>query len=465
MIKKIILITLAAMLLLTPAASANDSSYYDGKGKIGVKIIPSSFRANIGEDYSFTVEIKNYTAQKFDYVIMENMFSSFDYEQTGVDIEIKPYRSVEFEVTVFIYDGIDWYKDENGYFITLMPVFTLCVEDSSDMYGVNPEKEITIEIDNINDGSEYMKISYLDDRTLFPYFNYCAFEHFRFKTYILIENISDNDYLIKRIKDNSWIEDSESNKTSREYDYLMKSGSAVTCETEKWYNIEEQTENPMVIDYQVLFLMDGKYYAAGQKREMETLNILRPDVEVRTNVLYDERGEKYTKYTIENISDKDIENFIVSYSEGRIFGTMEAGEIWEVPIEYTGEYDDSMSLGYYIEDCLYSWRYSFEYKDSDGTIKASPKASVDFWDYYWQVHNVEMAEPQDNSQEFVFMPIQVPTATPINYTNTPAHNESTQEIKSYYIPLWAWIAAAAAAIASSALIYYIVKKGKKDSND
>ncbi|MEX1376169.1 MAG: hypothetical protein AB1Z23_01735 [Eubacteriales bacterium] len=483
MIKKTILITMLAIVLIAPLVSANDGFYLHGGDELTAKIIPSSYHVNIGEKFKYTIEATNYTDEPIWKLWTRNMIGT-DFGEISAEVNLGSYRSVQIDVEIDIDENIEWYKEGDKYYTVLQPVFEFLASEGQ--YMVYPEK-VVLEIDNIKDGSKYLSAEFADDR------QYLLYQEVELELYadficlgqiennIIIENISGNEI------DEVYYETVDKlNKKYYEKDVeicqiegLMPSESVAVVayfwDEASPHNVPENTD----VSHQFLLEIDGEYYGVQVEKNYNTKEFYRPEIMLVETYKNDENGKITERYfEITNYSDMEIYNFYVDFTHkdsnmpDYIFPIVHPNETIRTDLPFEG--DDSVNkfynYGYYMEDedFVVGWGsrnlekdecvYTEEYSEFHDDLRKGYGWFIDmhhfnlYYDFYPVCREDTQTEPTiEPSPEKTE---NTPTQTPKIENETAAVVETRQVS---YIPQWAWIAVLAAALASSALIYYIKK--------
>ena len=492
MIKKIFLLAVLFAAAAMPKALANDASFYSGDSAFGIKIIPSSYHIAIGEEYTFTAEITNYTGEAFDWVrLLQDYFIS--YEEY---IDIKPYQTVQIDITVNAGETINWYADGNKQYAILQPEVCVKTEDTY-IYYVKTPGQITLEIDNIEDGIEYLTYEFADSK---KYVTYQCREIWpeigQYQYYGLIFN----EMIIKNVSDKI-IEDIN---IKGRYGYLYEIDIEPDSQAEVSTQFNDTTglyDLPGRVNayHNLLFEMDGKYYGVTAAKNYLALYYNLPLIKLELKGTKNEDGYFVnTTMKLTNTSASSINNFFVDftglgiYMPDYLFPTIQAGETIEMDIpvyDYKwmpGEY----TYGYYIEDdnMLIGWStyyvyYVEKYENNDEYKMWSDYLGNNLYNY-----DLQLEYHHDEVEVLVMLtatsqPIPTPeiTATP---EPTPASNETPSptdipapvdtaaaatsalasptedmsvknvDVKQMpYIPLWVWIALGTTASALLVLLF------------
>ena len=498
MIKKILSITIAMVLLLAPVASANDCAFYDGRGKVGVKIIPSSYHIEIGEDYTFTAEITNYTPYQLDRVSVYNFFKDSRGMWQEYDVVIGPYKTIKLEIEVFIIQDVKWYRDGSKYFSDLQPYFEFFSEEAMDIYVIRADKK-TLEIDNLKNGDSYLSGEITDRNTVFMYQarKYSFFDG-EFMLYgemanqITLTNHTDKDIDIYFDSLKDYMEP-----------FVEANGTySVVAHFEDFRELYDLPANTKV-GHNFVFEIDGQYYGITVEKYYPAKGYYQPKIKFEVVGEKNENGDVVKMYfTIYNYSDSDIRDFYINIDNKNydlpqyIFPVIRAKDTIKMDLPlYNEQYIPGyITYGYTAldENFLIGWCTGH----IEGGIEEIDDDEMQMWNDYLGDNLEKYAEDLDYIFGYItgcasytydiitptpyVIPTPVPTITEpptIEPTDTPAKSPTAttylrpipddepeyEEVP--YIPFWAWIAAAAAAGASGAAIYYIVAKGKKENDE
>lgn len=502
MIKKLVLLIVAALLCIVPMASANDFDVFEDYDRYVTYSFNVENRAiNIGEPLTYTITVTNHTDMYFDFFYVSNVFKGsitswiWDEDELYSDdrFDIAPYETITLEYTRTVPQDIAWYKEEGKYYIDFAPTINYAAENDDDyiddyngeiceyFYNKHDGKPIQLEVTNIKDGSQYAQLSIVDDRQFLVYRD-TQYEHLyaNVNSAATLKNISNKTITIENI-----LYGFDGNACAL-FNHSILPNESATYEVYKVYHdIESDISEKQQFQHDILFSTDDEfYYAISTVKQYETLIMPPPDIYLQT-----EEHDDYTTYSVVNNSNKAIDNFVVFYRDEHpityeqfqtvsTVGTLHANEQWDISKEYTGEYNARIYVGYYIDNCAYYWDIKIHYTNSNHEIVNIPHDGyISKIDHYIAVNNISLTDPDDLIQgECIKWPTYTPyvrgsqiqpTLPPENppaIAEAPAPTPITkvQVIEEYYIPKWVWPVLSVSVLAVIALsVYTVILQRKK----
>jgi len=436
MVKRVLIFTILIVLLLPTAVLANDGAYYSGEEKVGVKIIPSSYHINIGEEFKFTLEIINYTPTPFDWADIEGALIGRIIINDICDVYIEPYRTVQYDITVKIDQEITWYKDGYKYFTTFEPEVYIAVENDN-LYYIETSKPITLEIDNIKDGSQYISYEFVDDKEYITY--QCRelwpaigqHKYFgQLDNRMIIKNLTDN-----KIENITRITSYGGNRTtSLEPFEEIEITAFYSDATSGLYDIP----NRVNVQNNLLFKLGDLYYGVAANKNYPALYFDVPKIKMIVIGEKDENGYiERTILSLTNRSEDHIKNFFVDfngyspYLPDYIFPIIKAGETIEVelPIYSYNGIPTICDYGYFVEgdDIIICWHN----EGTDGGAVYTETDEYETWTDYFgnNLHNYEIQFEYNHHEVEVLIILDEPTNPPYptpSPTISPEHTETPE---------------------------------------
>jgi len=218
MIKKTILIVLLLLVVFTPYTLANDGGSRPDDQRLTFNFILKSNEVKIGETFEFTMKITNNTSREAELISFWQIFKkSHDTQNADIkEIIIDPFKTISLDISYKVPENINWYEINGEYFVDFHPeIFYWAKEildgESTDFdwydieddywdYYQMSKQNIQLKITNLEDGSDFARISVLDDKGIIG-FNDSAYHESaswngellaKHVSYLKIENLSSN---------------------------------------------------------------------------------------------------------------------------------------------------------------------------------------------------------------------------------------------------------------------------------
>lgn len=501
MTKKIIILCMLAFMFAVPCALANDAEpLYDNDEFITYSCMAHSNVIAINGEMTFAITLTNHTDMRF---VGFEVTSILDYTWIGnntkvaniaQEIVLEPYQSISVDFSYIVPEDVYWYKIGDYYYADFAPNLSYLVDTfSKDMNNVtadisltgytNPsEQVIPLKITNISDGTDYLNIKILDDRSILPYFattddgEYSAY----INSYISMENKSDIDLAIINAN-NSTQKFSKDGKY-----YRLKAKDTINTKIGSSFWCKPEDVNPTkAIDYKVLFTIeDNKYLAAKATRDFTATILDYPDVTIKITPEYTMNSSKRTSlFTITNNSSKDIDNFFISYGEDSFkdmdtfsksstVGTLLANDTWTILVDDI-DYESKTTLrfGSIVEDIASYWQDQLPiYPDStiEVNIKNQGYQLKDRIDLYLYNHSIDITTIDLATLEAIFQVIHTqvdepPISHPSTILSTDVQDKTTYDPKIHLLTII--IISMFIVVILLCVIDYIKSKPKKENLD
>jgi len=526
--KKIFLICLFILIAAVPAVYANDGGPYpDYNQYVTYTVSTDCKEAAIGEEITFKIVLNNKIDIEFSFFHMGSVFSGTPVYWEDEEYfwntfsPLEPYSTKEIVFKYTIPENVYWYQKEEAFYIDLRPSLSYYIRSEYDDKAAElnlPHTEfinmaegnpIPIKLTNVADGNRLLNMKIVDDNLHFVYSDRYPSDYKESRTYfgeyeggivnyISIQNISNYPYEVVYLDGYKW--DFE----IKDFPLILDSKKSVTIKDE-YVKLRLPNEIPEYehVRYSMLFKdTEGNYYAADVAREYKTVLYKEPPIKVTVSKVADtDEGNQLVNISIQNISNKAIDNFFVYFGfefpktekelcSNVIRGAIESGQTLELPRDieiypwdtyfvyaqdgyyYTGQF--YLRIGYWIDDFLCYWKMPIttfsdpdirEYTNNDFAYGISG-------DVYDLVNDIEV---YDIAAELH------PTATPVS-SNSPvtevtpkasstpfstADEATVDKIEmvksaSYIVPFWAFVAEFVAILAAAGLIAAVRRKNKKD---
>lgn len=439
MVRKIILFACALLIAAVPAVMADAGGVpksVDGK-IIDIKVRALSDEIAIGQPATLEITITNLTQHTVSPVHMSLGFTWFkiDYhgEMLNIDtdeLKLGAYESVTFEITDVVSDYLKWYKAGDEYFTDVEAEIEFFIRrsDSREFFYQIAEKPVTLKINNLYDGSEYIDIAWLDNRKTMYFREYIAEDYYDDGTSELCTRAAQYyDMLLKNNSDEVIFETEPDNeRIINDYFSYYEAGTGIP-------DIHEFRFAP-------IFQVADKYYCVEITREYNTQFVEKPNVkiDIAAEPSNTNSNAKCT-VTVENTGDSPINDlfiYIVNYYKDADNLTFEKLTNLEpnetASMEYylkdNGDFG-GLSYGYLKDGMFIIWYKDVEVKTSDTdeiTFEITDKTRINVVDYDYRKKQEEAERLELESQatpvpDMTPPPTQEPTITPVlTPTSTPA---------------------------------------------
>jgi hypothetical protein len=460
MAKKVLIIFLMFLLLFPICALANDGgAMLDDDKYLSVDVKLDSKKAEIGGDISLTVSLMNKSKDLIKFMNITQIFKGDDvyendtYRDNIYDVRLQPGEKLKLELKATVPITNIFYKQDDKYYTNvdfnilydLLPIDATKDLEERHWFYENKIVSIPIEITNIYDGTELLKLEILEEETTFFFPEYQSYELNHYN----VELLSDlnNKLVITNMTDklitNLFIRDLK-DRNYNDRSVLSVSGEE-SIEVDIYYSHfipPDKLTKTLPVILRASFKVNNKYYTTQITKEYpsKVLNCPILDVALKDN-----------NVVISNFSDSDITGLYIDLDSNNTysFKYYEQNKIpllkkdATIKIPYTGNKTiiNNYLVGLIRDGKLYYW-----------TVNNTNKSPYYFDGWERNYFHINTIIP---TQSPTLKPTQTPSPTQTkNITPKPSQAiEVTIVTKESSMPWWVWIVLTLTIVCSGVIIW------------
>jgi hypothetical protein len=476
---KKILILVIVLLLIPCVGFADDGTMFDLNGLVTHSIEMDEYVCELGDTVDYTLKIKNRMPSKVSIYGLDSNQTNYEFlEEATLGCEIGAGQQAVFELYGdYMHPYYSWYPKEDGYYLDIFYDFGFEVghweDDNYAKYYSSPYNATTLKIENLNDGSDYIAISGIDEIGFVDFVEW-ELKYTEIKAPVYGEGTSTQTALITNISDKEiqLVTEAEDETVL----VPLKAGQSIARDitASKKAAWDKPLRNSELMSFPVTFMMDDQYYGVYQQRVYQARYLpcdlpLKFDVTVFDGA-YKSLDDDYAFYKIDIINKgKDIPEFKYILSADSISDEFydEHDEWYEDDFYNHGVLNEGETLSVYarfvknadIFGCFATDRYitnTWEYHELSGS---SEKTEYDYLSFYHapriqpnQVEKVPVQEVSANIEQKQ-TPKQEKKIEP-----TPAPLEVVHVENESSMPIWVGILLGIALASTIAVIFILRKK-------